>query len=257
VAVWLLFAMGEAGYRPAALGQRGGWVHMRDTFVAGTRAIRGRSLLLAAVGVMFLVGLSSEALDRLWSLHLIDNVGLPANTALPAFLVDLPGSTDVAIFGVIALVELLGTLGLVWAVGRLVNVQRARQVTNALIALTVVQVVAWLAFGLSEAFWLAVLTLWILGWARVAADPLFIGWVNRGLDPGSRATVLSIVGQSNAFGQILGGPLMGVVAALQGVRTALVAAALLLTPAVLLYAREARATARAPVSPRRGDPGGP
>ena len=224
---------------------------MRDTAVAGARAIRGRSLLVAAVGVMFLIGLSSEALDRLWSLHLIENIGLPSDPDLPALLVDLPGSTDVAIFAVIAIAELLGTLVFVWAVGRFVDVQRARQVTTALIVLTAIQLVAWLAFGFAEAFWLAVLSYWILGWARVAVDPLFIGWVNRDLDPGSRATVLSMVSQSNAGGQILGGPLMGVVAALRGVRTALVAAALLLAPAVLLYAREART----PAARKRDRPG--
>jgi DHA3 family tetracycline resistance protein-like MFS transporter len=246
LAAWLLFVMGEAGYRPAAPGQRSSWARMRDTTVAGARAIRGRTLLVAAVGVMFLIGLSSEALDRLWSLHLIDNVGLPADADLPSFLVDLPGPTDVAIFGAIAIVELLGTLALLWVVRRVVDVQRAKQVTGALILLTGAQIVAWLAFGLAEAFWLAVLTYIALGWARVAVDPLFIGWVNRGLDPGSRATVLSMVSQSNAFGQIFGGPLMGVVAALRGVRTALVAAALLLAPALLLYGRESRRPEQAP-----------
>lgn len=246
LAGWLLLVMGEAGYRPVAAAERSTWGHLRDTTVAGARAIRGRSLLVAAVGAMFLIGLSSEALDRLWSLHLIDNVGLPADSQLPAFLVDLPGPTDVAIFGSIAVVEMLGTLALIAVVGRVVNVQRARQVTSALIVLTAAQVVAWLAFGLAEAFWLAVLTYIALGWARVAADPLFLGWVNRGLDPASRATVLSMVSQSNAFGQIFGGPLMGLVAALRGVRTALVAAALLLAPALVLYARESRTTAEAP-----------
>ncbi len=246
LAGWMLFAMGEAGWRPASPGQRSTWGHMRDTTAAGIRAIRGRSLLIAAVGVMFLIGLSSEALDRLWSLHLIDNVGLPSDAALPSLLVDLPGPTDVAIFGALAITELLGALFFVWVVARVVNVQRVRHVTTALIVLTAVQIVAWLVFGFAEAFWLAVLSYMALGWARITLDPLFIGWVNRGLAPGSRATVLSMVSQANAFGQILGGPLMGVVAALRGVRTALVAAALLLAPALGLYAREARTSTTEP-----------
>ncbi len=49
--------------------------------------------------------------------------------------------------------------------------------------------------------------------------------------------VLSTMGQSNALGQIVGGPLFGLLAALAGVRVSIAAAAVVLVPAVALYWR--------------------
>jgi hypothetical protein len=77
-------------------------------------------------------------------------------------------------------------------------------------------------------------------WGRRASGPLFIAWVNRGLDPSSRATVLSMVSQADAAGQTLGGPAMGVLASLRTVRTALVAAAVLYSPSLVVFGRELR-----------------
>ena len=150
----------------------------------------------------------------------------------------LPDVNDVALFAAIGAVALVGGIVLVWAAGRARRLERSRSLVRVLSVLTVVQVAAWIVFGLADACWLAVGGYWLTQPVRLAVDPLFLVWVNRGLEPASRATVLPMVSQANAGGQIVGGPVMGIVAALRTVRVVLVAAALILVPALGAYARE-------------------
>jgi len=55
------------------------------------------------------------------------------------------------------------------------------------------------------------------------------------LAPATRATVLSTLGQAESFGEIAGGPLLGLVATLYTVRVALIGASAVLLPAFPLY----------------------
>jgi MFS transporter, DHA3 family, tetracycline resistance protein len=65
-------------------------------------------------------------------------------------------------------------------------------------------------------------------------------------DSSVRATVISISGQADALGQAGGGPVLGVIGNLFGIRAALVAAGFVLTPALALYARAMRHGGREP-----------
>jgi DHA3 family tetracycline resistance protein-like MFS transporter len=78
-------------------------------------------------------------------------------------------------------------------------------------------------------------------------DPLQAAWINRGLDPATRATVLSLGSQSDALGQVAGGPVLGAVASGVSIRAALVAAGIVLSPVMLLYGRTLRRSADDPV----------
>jgi hypothetical protein len=55
-----------------------------------------------------------------------------------------------------------------------------------------------------------------------------------------RATVISIGSQSGALGEASAGPVVGAIGNLAGVRSALTLAALILSPALLLYAKAIR-----------------
>jgi len=71
-------------------------------------------------------------------------------------------------------------------------------------------------------------------------NPLQTAWINQHVDSGVRATVISISSQSDAVGQIAGGPVVGYVGVLASVRAALVVGGCILTPALVLYARTLR-----------------
>jgi DHA3 family tetracycline resistance protein-like MFS transporter len=61
--------------------------------------------------------------------------------------------------------------------------------------------------------------------------------VNQKLDPQTRATVHSMTGQVDAFGQIAGGPSVGLVARFFSVVAAITTSGLLLLPAMFLVGR--------------------
>lgn len=92
----LLLTMTEAGYSPAASGARTTWGSMATTLQAGVRVVRGSSVLVAILLIAVLYGASSEALDRLGSLLLIETIGLPG------------GLTEVQWFGLFGAVSLIG-----------------------------------------------------------------------------------------------------------------------------------------------------
>ena len=59
-----------------------------------------------------------------------------------------------------------------------------------------------------------------------------------------RATVISMSSQVDALGQIAGGPLLGLAAQALGLQAGLLGSALLLSPALLLFALQLRGEAR-------------
>ena len=92
--------------------------------------------------------------------------------------------------------------------------------------------VAMLAFALSGSTWLAIAALLGVFFARDLAGPLYDTWLNQQItDSSVRATVISISGQANAVGQAGGGPVLGVVGNVWGIRAALAAGACVIAPA--------------------------
>jgi predicted MFS family arabinose efflux permease len=172
-----------------------------------------------------LYGMSSEALSRLTPLHLLDDIGLPSRF------------TEATWFGLLHAGASLGGAVVTWLLSQTTALRHPRRIVQLLLALTTVMLLATLLFALADALWLALSAVWMTRWMRIATRPLVVAWVNRGLAPGVRATVLSMLGQAEALGEICGGPLLGLVGTLYTVNTALVGAAVVLLPALPLYGR--------------------
>jgi predicted MFS family arabinose efflux permease len=113
----------------------------------------------------------------------------------------------------------------------------AEHPTWLLASLVGLQVVFVLALALGGSLWLVLAALWGRGAAGALAAPVRSAWLNRNLSSGTRATVISMTSQLDAVGQVVGGPPLGALANRTSTSTALVASALVLTPAVVLYAR--------------------
>jgi len=105
------------------------------------------------------------------------------------------------------------------------------------------------AFALSGSFvsivaaFVAVYTLRELGEAVQGA------WVNRSIDSGSRATVLSAISQMDAVGQGCGGPAIGAVGARLGLRASMLMTTTLMAPVIGLLVRALRLVPRRSGSP--------
>jgi DHA3 family tetracycline resistance protein-like MFS transporter len=205
---------------------------VRTTLREAAANLRRRPVLYLILAVATFHGASSEGFDRLSELHVLRDTTFPANEA---DLVRLA-----VVFGAIYGVSLLLSIAATELVKRRVDVRAHRSVARALSAINALLIASVVGFGLAGSFVLAVGLLWAVGVLREIQAPLATAWVNQDLDPRSRATVNSVASQSDALGQILGGPALGALALGRSVRAALVAAGLLLVPAQALYARALR-----------------
>ena len=130
------------------------------------------------------------------------------------------------------------------------KLERAGQltVTWVLLALDVFLIGSVVLFGLAGFFWLATTAMLLTNVARSLAMPLFTSWLNQSIENSNvRATVMSITSQADAVGQWTGGPAIGGIGNVFGIRAALVVGAFFLTPAVAFYGRALRHGGREPV----------
>ncbi|HXF62342.1 MAG TPA: MFS transporter [Caldilineaceae bacterium] len=229
LSAFLALAMPETGFRPAAREAAAPWQTMREIARAGAKVVRGRPvvLMLALVGVVF--GAFSEGFDRLWEAHFLQTLAFPVWPALP----------PVVWIGLLNAGSMVIGIAVAEALVRRLDLADGRRLGVLLFATTAGLVVSVVAFGLAPSFAVGVAAFWSGGVLRSLQYPLASTWLNQHLPSRVRATVLSMVGQADALGQVAGGPVVGFVG-LRSLRAALVVAGLILTPAVVLYGRGLR-----------------
>ncbi len=71
-------------------------------------------------------------------------------------------------------------------------------------------------------------------------EPVYTTWLTQNIEAKVRATVISMRGQVDAFGQIVGGAPVGLIGTVFSIRTALLISGALLSPVLLLYAYAVR-----------------
>lgn len=233
-----ILVMPETGFRRRPREERGrAYQELRTTAVAGARYVRLQPLLLLILAISFFGGMSTETLDRLWEAHFIRDIGLPAI-----------GSLDPIVWFVLFSIPMMAFAFF----GAGVLMKRfegadSRRLVRALLALTSLMMVAQIAFGLAGGVAFAYGSLLVYRVARTLTWPLEMTWLNQQItDSSVRATVISITGQSDAIGQAAGGPALGVIGNVWGIRAALVAGAAVIAPALGLYGRALRHGGREP-----------
>ena len=220
LAALLAFIMPETGFKRRPTSERDSWRDLFATLRAGIALIRGRQILLLILLATVIHGAFSEGFDRLWVAHLLENFSLPP-------LGDLD---EVVWFGFISAVSMPLSLLATELIRRRIDMADGRKVALTLAAVYAVMIVSVLLFTHGGSFALVLLGLWLTQAARQIRNPLMDAWINQNTESEVRATVLSIQGQSDAFGQIAGGPIVGAVGLLSSVRTAISLSALLLLP---------------------------
>src|SRR5262249_6758772 len=101
-----------------------------------------------------------------------------------------------------------------------------------------------IVYGLAPHISVALVTFFVFTVARSVVGPLFATWSNQHIDSQVRATVLSMQSQTDAIGQIVGGPPIGAVGQ-SSLRAAFVVSGLILSPALVLLNRVRRADSQA------------
>jgi len=230
LAVFLALFMPEEGFEPTPMPDRNTYQKMVATFRNGINLIRGRRLLMVILAIALIYGLASEGLDRLWEAHFLANFEFPTAGQLDT----------VTWFGIINLGQMFLVIGATEIIRRRVRVEEQIAAVRALILINTVVVLGLVAFGVVQSFALAVAAIWSVFVFRRTGAPLYSAWLNKNLESGVRATVISTRGQLDALGQLIGGPIIGFVALQFGLRAAMVGVALMLAPALLLYGRALR-----------------
>jgi DHA3 family tetracycline resistance protein-like MFS transporter len=124
-----------------------------------------------------------------------------------------------------------------WVIRRKLDLENHSHVGRLLFVFTAVKVLALGGFALAANLYVAIGFIWVAGVMGQAFSPVQRAWLNQSLDPSNRATLFSVDGQADALGQVVGGPIIGVVASGISIRAALVTTAALLAFALPLFAR--------------------
>ncbi len=200
-------------------------------------------LLLTVFAITFFYGMASEGFDRLWVAHFIDNLGFPAVGDL----------NPVIWFGVVRMGSMVLSIVAVGFLRRRVDTNSRRVVARGLFLINALQAGALILFAAGGDFLIGLIAYWTIVSVSWAYDPLQLAWLNQNTYSSVRATVISMNSQTNSFGQIAGGPMLGALGNFVSLRASLYAAGAVLLPALLLYTRAFHQGA--PPAPRPTDAG--
>jgi len=228
--VVLVVVMPELGFTPTPRAERTTWQVMGGQLKSGVSLVRRSHVLLTILGIMAFSGAATESYDRLSTDHFLTNFAFPT----------FAGWKPVVWLGIFSIVGRLVNIGAFEIIRRRLDTNSHRAVARALTISTALLVVCYLGFALAGNLALVAIASTGVWMFRRINNPLQTAWINQHVDSGVRATVLSISSQSDAVGQIAGGPVIGYVGLLASVRAALVVGGGILTPALLLYAQTLR-----------------
>jgi len=227
IGIILALVMPETGFHPAPREDRNTWQHMWHTFRQGVDTVRGRPHLMNIVFIGLFYGIYSEGFDRLWVKHLLDTFELPI----------IFGNNEVAFFSTLRIAGTILTILAVRFTEKRVDSSSPLAIGRAVFVVTGGISVAMLGFALSPYFILTLALYLVIDALRDVQIPLQTAWINQKLNPNVRATVHSMFGQVDAVGQMLGGPVVAVIAAVSSAVASLVTSSLLLSPALFFIRR--------------------
>lgn len=228
--MFLAVVMPESGFKPLPREERDTWQSMLHTFRQGLQMVNRRPALGTILWIGFIYGLYSEGLDRLWTKHLLDDFSYPS----------FRDWGPIVWIGGTRAIGMLLSAGAAGIARRRIVTESHRQVARTLFLMTLLLVLSVFSFAFAPSLLFALLTIWMIMLLRNLISPVYTAWVNQRLESGIRATVLSMSGQVDAIGQILGGPFVGMVGNLVSVRAALGLSSLILSPALFLFPRAVR-----------------
>ncbi len=230
VGILLILIMPETGFNPTPRGERNSWQNMVHTFRGGLGMLKKRPALVDILFIGLFYGLYSEGFDRLWTKLILDSFSFP---------VWFNFEPVVWLSAMRAVGMLLSIAASEFALRR-VNTISHTSVARSLLSITVVLIAGLFGFALAPQLGWVVVAYWVIYIARNVIGPLYTALVNQSLNSQIRATVLSMGSQVDAVGQIVGGPIVGIVGNLLSVQAAIILSSITLTPILPLFLRTIR-----------------
>ncbi|MBC8506040.1 MAG: MFS transporter [Anaerolineales bacterium] len=232
VALFRLLTMPEDGFQTTLNEERDTWNEMVATLKGGIQLARLKPVLMTFAVIAIFVGLYSEGYDRLTEAHFIGQFNFP--------LLPWGGDPFVSWFALMRVMGIFLGLGATELARRRLDTSDNLKVARALQGIYGLISLGLLGFAWSTNFYWALLATLVVDTARGVTVPLIDTWINKHIESKVRATMLSMTAQLDAFGQMFGGPIVGLVGNLRSIRAALTASAMLIIPVVPLYGRTIR-----------------
>lgn len=220
----LMGIMPETNFSPIREKKKNLLADMTGLFKVNLRFIKGAPMLLVLLAITFCGGLASEGFDRLSAAHFLEDTIMPSFGPL----------NSVTWFGVMSL---LGSgLGILASQVLITYLEKRGTVsrTGVVFFTSAGYILGLILFAFGKSFWFVLAVFLITGLMRSLKEPVLDAWMNEHVEEKMRATVFSTNGKLNSFGQIIGGPLVGLVAQQVSVSWGLGCTALLLLPVLFL-----------------------
>jgi len=220
---FLIIFMKEHNFVRANSGQSTNWKSLLSTLQNGIKMLKIRPLLIRILLIGFFFGLYSEGLDRLWVPHVIERFNLP----------DQGQSVMIGWIGGLNAVSMVVTFFVARKVHKYFEKNSsANQISKFLKIFSIFLVFSVALFAVTKYSWISFGLLVLIAALRALINPLYTAWVNQRLNSDTRATIISMSSLVDAFGQIGGGPVVGLIAQNVSIQTGLLVSAVLLSPVV-------------------------
>ncbi|WIL40036.1 MFS transporter [Kurthia sp. YJT4] len=215
IALFSIFWIPETKFVPITQGKQSHLHHMKIALQSSWNVIRSDRTLLSLASITLFMGLASEGFDRLWGAHFIENFQLNEHYT-------------VYWFGLFYALTFLLNIGLLKWMEQIATSHFAR----LLMWLNTVLILFMIYFAFTTHFIVAVVLYLCVASLRNVNHPLMNIMMNKQVESKGRATTLSFYGQVDAFGQVAGGPLVGLIALYTSIEGGLFASALLILPTI-------------------------
>lgn len=226
--IFLLVYMQETNFAPQPKEAHASPLQaMADTWMSGIKVVRRQPLLIMLIVVTIFIGAASEGYDRLRETFLINEIGFPQH---------IPFSMAVW-FGILSAVSTMLGLVAVRVMEQKLDMSDKRAVTTAMLLLFAARIAALISIALSTSFVWAMIGLLLISVIGILSQPVYNTWLNMNMESKTRATVLSMVSQADAFGQTAGGPVIGWAGSRFSLRASFILAGVFIMPVLVVLRR--------------------
>jgi MFS transporter, DHA3 family, tetracycline resistance protein len=203
------------------------WKAASSTLKTTYNLLQLRPILITILCIAAFYGIASEGFDRLWQDHFLKNFAFPTWGHF----------TPVVWFSLISLAVTLLSIVSSEIIRKRINMKNNMLVVRTLFVITLSLMISVIVFGLAGNFYVAVIAYLCASSVRQLQSPIYTAWVTQNSDSGVRATLLSASSQFDSAGQMVGGPVVGIVATVTSLRIAMITIGSVLLPVLALLIR--------------------